>query len=145
MLPCRKTAEIVVDIFLKDKGVVGLGNGPFAAQVIECIAERRKLLPAQSFQFVPATDTAAAEAAMQGLPVTELAPDSQVNHPDLLPLIRVSRDDFSAAPSFRYKFQRYRLQMCRDPAPYLLRTTSAHEDPEVRLVACEGRCEHIGS
>ena len=81
LLPCRKTAEIVVDIFLKDKGVVGLGNGPFAAQVIECIAERRKLQAAQSFQFVPATDTAAAEAAMQGLPVTELAPDSQVNPP----------------------------------------------------------------
>ena len=86
LLLCRKTAEIVVDIFLKDEVVVGLGNGPFAAQVIECIAEKRKLQPAQSFQFVPATDTAAAEAAMQGLPVAELAPDSQVNHPDFLPL-----------------------------------------------------------
>ena len=101
LLACRKTAEIAVDIFLKDKVVVGLGNGPFAAQVIECIAEKRKLQPAQSFKFVPATDTAAAEAAMQGLPVAELAPDSQVNHPDLLSLSRVSRGGFSAARPIR--------------------------------------------
>jgi hypothetical protein len=101
LLACRKTAEIAVDIFLKDKVVVGLGNGPFAAQVIECIAEKRKLQPAQSFKFVPATDTAAAEAAIQGLPVAELAPDSQVNHPDLLSLRRLSRGDFSAARSIR--------------------------------------------
>ncbi|CAL5218480.1 g166 [Coccomyxa viridis] len=77
----RKSAEIVVDIFLKDKGLVGLGNGPFAAQVIECIAEKRKLQlkPLQGFQFVPATDTAAVEAAVHGLPVTDLTPDSQVD------------------------------------------------------------------
>lgn len=101
LLACRKAAEIAVDIFLKDTVVVGLGNGPFAAQVIECIAEKWKLQPAQSFKFVPATDTAAAEAAIQGLPVAELAPDSQVNHPDLLSLRRLSRGDFSAARSIR--------------------------------------------
>ncbi len=71
----------MVDIFLKDKGLVGLGNGPFAAQVIECIAEKRKLQlkPLQGFQFVPATDTAAVEAAVHGLPVADLTPDSQAS------------------------------------------------------------------
>lgn len=76
---CRKTAEIVVDIFLKDKGLVGLGNGPFAAQVIECIADKRKLQlkPLQGFCFVAGTDTAAVEAAVHGLPVMDLTEDSQ--------------------------------------------------------------------
>ena len=76
---CRKTAEIVVDIFLKEKGLVGLGNGLFAAHVIEYIAEKRKsqLKSLQGFYFVPATDTAAVEAAVHGLPVTDLSDDSQ--------------------------------------------------------------------
>ncbi len=65
---------------MKDKGVVGLGNGPLAAQVIECIAEKRKLQRAQRLHFIPATDTAAAEALILGLPVTDLTPDSQVTH-----------------------------------------------------------------
>ncbi len=71
-----------MDIFLKDKGLVGLGNGPFAAQVIECIAEKRKLQlkPLQGFCFVAATDTAAVEAAVHGLPMVDLTDDSQARH-----------------------------------------------------------------
>ena len=66
---------------MKEKGLVGLGNGPFAAQVIEYIAEKRKsqLKSLQGFQFVPATDTAAVEAAVHGLPVTDLTDDSQAS------------------------------------------------------------------
>ena len=75
---CRKTAEIIVDIFLKDKRLVGIGNGPLTEQLIECIAEKRKLQPMEGLRFVPATDTACVEAAVHGLPVAELEPVQQV-------------------------------------------------------------------
>ena len=67
-----------MDIFLKDKRLVGLGNGPLAEQLIECIVEKRKLQPLDGLQFVPATDTASVEAAVYGLPVAELEQVQQV-------------------------------------------------------------------
>ncbi len=82
---CRKTAEIIVDIFLKDKRLVGIGNGPLTEQLIECIAEKRKLQPMEGLRFVPATDTASVEAAVHGLPVAELEQVQQVGDACLLP------------------------------------------------------------
>jgi hypothetical protein len=97
-----RAAQTVVEQIVKDGMTLGLGSGSLGAAVIECLAAERAegMLKVgvhaeqkarvenvwwtnafawlQRIQCIPATDTAAVEAAIHGLPLSDLAQHIQV-------------------------------------------------------------------
>ncbi|BDA44081.1 probable ribose-5-phosphate isomerase A [Coccomyxa sp. Obi] len=75
----RSVAELVVKQYVKEGNVLGLGSGTLAASVIEVLAAERERGNLRAITCIPANDTAAVEAAIQGLPLSDVEQHSKVD------------------------------------------------------------------
>ena len=75
---CRKVAQLVVQRFIRDQQVIAFGHGSLANSVIEALAAAREQGHLRGIRCLPASDTAAAEAAICGLPMSDPERHSRV-------------------------------------------------------------------
>ncbi|KAK9809023.1 hypothetical protein WJX72_008086 [[Myrmecia] bisecta] len=69
---CRAVAEQVVDAYVRDGHVVGLGTGVMTNHAIQYLGQRLEEKSLQRVRAVPASDVSASEAAFHGVPQTDL-------------------------------------------------------------------------
>lgn len=74
-----KAADYLVENFIRDSQVIALGSGPLAAAVTEVLGEAVSSKLRQGIRCIGASDAAAVEAAVHGIPQTDLQSHPQVD------------------------------------------------------------------
>ena len=74
----RNVAQLVIERFIKDRQVIAFGHSSLANCVIEALAAAREEGKLRNIHCLPASDTAAAEAAICGLPMSDPERHSRV-------------------------------------------------------------------
>jgi len=68
----RNTAEYIIDNYILDGQIVGLGTGLAVNALIEALSQRLTSGSLKSIKCVPSSDVSASEAAFHGVPLVSL-------------------------------------------------------------------------
>ena len=75
---CRAAAELLIKEYVRNGSTVATGSGKLAAVFTQCLAQSVHQGNLQGVSVLPASDAAAAEALLAGLPLAQLGEGSQV-------------------------------------------------------------------